>query len=74
MLNAKAMLRRIAVPLLGALPMLLLAGVASAQYPLLDRAANKVIQKYQNSSCEQLWQERGSAEIAEGTGSCKFSA
>ncbi len=40
----------------------LLAGVASAQYgqyPLLDRAANKVIQKYQNSSCEQLWQERG---------------
>lgn len=41
---------------------LLIAGVASAQYgqyPLLDRAANKVIQKYQNSSCEQLWQERG---------------
>ena len=59
MLNAKAMLRRIAVPLLGGLPVLLLAGVASAQYPLLDRAANKVIQKYQNSSCEQLWQERG---------------
>jgi len=42
--------------------MLLMAGVASAQYgqyPLLDKAANKVIQKYQNSSCEQLWQERG---------------
>ena len=59
MLNAKAMLRRMAVPLLGGLPVLLFAGVASAQYPLLDRAANKVIQKYQNSSCEQLWQERG---------------
>jgi len=47
--------------LLGGLPMLLLAGVAHAQYgqyPLLDKAANKVIQKYQNSSCEQLWQER----------------
>ena len=45
-----------------ALAAVLLAGVASAQYgqyPLLDRAANKVIQKYQNSSCEQLWQERG---------------
>ena len=43
-----------------ALPVLLFAGVSSAQqYPLLDRVANKVIQKYQNSSCEQLWQERG---------------
>jgi hypothetical protein len=35
------------------------AGVASAQYPLLDAAANKTIQKYQYSSCEQLWQQRG---------------
>jgi hypothetical protein len=59
MLNAKAMLRRIAVTFLAGLPMLLLAGVASAQYPLLDKAANKVIQKYQYSTCEQLWQERG---------------
>jgi hypothetical protein len=43
-----------------ALPVLLFAGVASAQqYPLLDRAANKVVRKYQDSSCEQLWQERG---------------
>jgi hypothetical protein len=40
----------------------LFAGVVSAQYdqhPLLDKVANKVIQKYQNSSCEQLWAERG---------------
>jgi len=48
---------------LGALlTLLLFAGVVSAQYdqhPLLDKVANKVIQKYQNSSCEQLWQERG---------------
>ena len=43
-----------------ALPVLLFAGVASAQqHPLLDRVTNKVVQKYQNSSCEQLWQERG---------------
>jgi len=42
-----------------ALPVLLFAGVSSAQYPLLDAAANKVIQKYQYSSCEQLWQQRG---------------
>ncbi len=42
-----------------ALPVLLFAGVSSAQYPLLDAATNKVIQKYQYSSCEQLWQQRG---------------
>jgi hypothetical protein len=40
-------------------PVLLVAGVSNAQYPILDKVANKVIQKYQNSSCEQLWQERG---------------
>lgn len=39
---------------------LLLNGVASAQqYPIMDQIANKVIQKYRNSSCEQLWQQRG---------------
>ena len=45
-----------------ALPVLLFAGVAIAQYgqhPLLDAAANKTVQKYQYSSCEQLWQQRG---------------
>ncbi|HTQ26396.1 MAG TPA: hypothetical protein VMI09_17030 [Candidatus Binataceae bacterium] len=35
------------------------AGTAGAQqYPMLDRVANKVIQKYQQSSCEQLYQQR----------------
>lgn len=38
---------------------LLSAGVASAQYPIMDRIADKVVQKYQNSTCEQLWQKRG---------------
>jgi hypothetical protein len=57
MWNVKSKLKRV---VLVSLPLLLFAGVASAQqYPLLDRAANKVVQKYQNSSCEQLWQERG---------------
>ena len=38
---------------------LLLANVAAAQqYPLLDAVADKIVQKYQQSSCEQLWQER----------------
>jgi hypothetical protein len=38
---------------------LLFAGVAKAQYPILDRVASKVIQKYQNSTCQQLWQKKG---------------
>jgi hypothetical protein len=28
---------------------------ATPQYPILDAVANKVIQKYQTSTCEQLW-------------------
>jgi hypothetical protein len=28
------------------------------QYPILDKVAAKVIAKYQNSSCEQLWQQK----------------
>ena len=41
-------------------PALLFVGVASAQqYPVMDMVADKVIQKYQQSSCEQLWQRKG---------------
>jgi len=32
--------------------------VASAQYPIMDSVANKIIQKYQTSTCEQLYQEK----------------
>ena len=36
------------------------AGVVSAQqFPILDAVANKVVQKYQSSSCEQLWEKKG---------------
>ena len=38
---------------------LLLGGVVSAQFPILDMIADKVIQKYQSSTCEQLWQQKG---------------
>jgi hypothetical protein len=38
---------------------LLVGGVASAQFPVLDMLADKVIQKYQSSTCEQLWQQKG---------------
>ena len=37
---------------------LLPVGVAGAQHPLLDMIANKVIQKYQQATCEQLWQQK----------------
>ena len=41
-------------------PVLLFAGVASAQqYPRMDMIAERVIQKYRQSSCEQLWERRG---------------
>ena len=34
-------------------------GVANAQqYPLMEKIAGNIIAKYQNSSCEQLWQEK----------------
>lgn len=32
--------------------------VAQGQYPIVDQVANKVIAKYQGSSCEQLWEQR----------------
>ncbi len=35
------------------------AGVAAAQFPIMDIVANRVIDKYQNATCEQLWQTKG---------------
>lgn len=39
---------------------MLFAGFAGAQeqFPIADMVANKLVQKYQNSTCEQLWQEK----------------
>ncbi|HYN59773.1 MAG TPA: hypothetical protein VET87_09485 [Rubrivivax sp.] len=34
------------------------AGSALADYPLMNLVADKVIQKYQTSSCEQLWAQK----------------
>lgn len=28
------------------------------QYPIMDRIANKIVQKYQTASCQQLYEER----------------
>ena len=42
------------------------AGIAYAQqFPILDMVAGKVIQKYQSSSCEQLWQAKGAPKSPE---------
>jgi hypothetical protein len=44
----------------------LAAGVAIAQqFPILDNVANKVVQKYQSSSCEQLWAQKAQPKSAE---------
>jgi hypothetical protein len=48
------------VAMVSMVSVLLLAAFAGAQeFPIMNRVADKVIQKYQNSTCEQLWQERG---------------
>ena len=48
------------------LGIVLLAGVTSAQdTPILDMVANKVIDKYQNATCEQLWEQKGQPKTAE---------
>jgi hypothetical protein len=33
--------------------------VYAQQFPILDAVANKVVQKYQSSSCEQLYEKKG---------------
>ncbi len=48
--------------LLAGVPIALIAGIAYAQYPMMDRVAEKVIQKYQTASCEQLWQEKAQGQ------------
>jgi hypothetical protein len=38
--------------------MLLRGAQAQGQYPMVDKIADKIVQKYQSSSCEQLWQKK----------------
>ena len=44
--------------------LLILAGgsFAQEQQPILDQAANKVIMKYQNATCQQLWEEKANKQ------------
>ena len=41
------------------------AGYAAADYPLMNMVADKVIQKYQSASCEQLWAQKQQPKSAE---------
>jgi hypothetical protein len=41
------------------------AGIAGSQEVILNMVANKVIQKYQSASCEQLWQQKGAPKSPE---------
>jgi hypothetical protein len=52
-------IREFACLLLSPLLIALTGGTwAQDQHPILDQVANKVIQKYENSTCQQLWAER----------------
>jgi hypothetical protein len=57
------MIRRFS--LLAFVSVLLPVGIVGALYPLLDMIADKVIQKYQQASCEQLWQQKGQPKSAQ---------
>ena len=39
--------------------------IAQGQFPILDRVADKVVQKYRGASCEELWQKKGEAKSPE---------
>ncbi len=55
--------RWIPVLLLGSLVLLGLvllhpSAVQAQQYPMADKLADKIVQKYQSSTCEQLWEKK----------------
>jgi hypothetical protein len=55
----------VAVGLLAIISALVFVGVAVAQFPILDAVADKVVQKYQQATCEQLWEQRGKPKSAQ---------
>ena len=54
-----------ALKLLAATGALALVGHAAADYPLMNMVADKVIQKYQSATCEQLWAQKQQPKSAE---------
>jgi len=47
-------------------------GLAIGQGRMLDMVANKVVTKYQNSTCEQLWEKKGQPKSAEEQRAVQF--
>jgi len=45
--------------------LVLFTGVASAQDAILNMIAGKVVQRYQQATCEQLWQKKGQPKSPE---------
>lgn len=53
------MIKKIASASLLSLAIALFCAAVNAQdFPIMDRIAEKLIQKYQSATCEQLWEER----------------
>ena len=50
---------------LAALAALAVAGAVGGQGLIMDMVANKVVTKYQNASCEQLWQQKSEPKSQE---------
>jgi hypothetical protein len=42
------------------------SAVQAQQFPMVDQLANKIVQKYQSSTCEQLWEKKASGESGLG--------
>ena len=38
------------------------SSLALADYPIMDRVAAKIIQKYQTSTCQQLWEQKAASQ------------
>ena len=51
---------------------LCVAGIAGGQGRIMDMVADKVIQKYQSASCEQLWQQKGEPKSPEEQRAVQF--
>ena len=51
-------MKTIRLQMLAAVATLAFAGTAAADFPLMNMVADKVIQKYQSASCEQLWAQK----------------
>jgi hypothetical protein len=47
-----------ALVVVGLMPMRPSGAQAQSRYPIMDDIANKIIAKYQNSTCEQLWERK----------------